>query len=196
MLTPSLRAPSIVLPRTWRTPEGLRRPFAVRFGSTPLPDLAVRFVMAVLAGVILTASATHTPSIRLDRSTPAWDRVTRDIRAQGMGNCYHAAVALAMNARALGLENVSVVQGTLLGEGPLEGVRFGHSWVEADAPGGTTRIVLDYSSGNSLVMDRGMYRFLQQAQDVHEYDVAEARTLAAGGDFGPWTTDVLAAWHP
>ena len=152
--------------------------------------------MAVLAGIILTASATHAPSIRLDRSTPAWGRVTQEIRAQGLGNCYHAAVTLAMNARALGLEHVSVVQGTLMGTGPLEGVRFGHSWVEADAPDGSTRIVLDYSSGNSLVMDRDMYRFLQQAQDVHEYDVAEARSLAAGGDYGPWTADVLHAWHP
>lgn len=152
--------------------------------------------MALLAGVILTASATHAPSIRLDRSTPAWERVTREIRAQGPGNCYQAAVTLAMNARALGLENVSVVQGTLMGQGPLEGVRFGHSWVEADAPDGATRIVLDYSSGNSLVMDRDTYRFLQQARDVHEYSLGEARSLAANGDYGPWTADVLAAWHP
>ena len=152
--------------------------------------------MALLAGIILTASATHAPSIRLDRSTPAWDRVTREIRAQGLGNCYHAAVTLALNARALGLENVSVVQGTLMGTGALEGVRFGHSWIEADVPGGTTRIVLDYSSGNSLVMDRDTYRFLQHAQDVHEYSVPEARSLAANGDYGPWTVDVLHAWHP
>jgi len=92
--------------------------------------------MAVLAGIVLTASATHAPSIRLDRSTPAWGRVTQEIQAQGPGNCYHASVTLALNARALGLEHVSVVQGTLMGTGPLEGVRFGHSWVEADAPGG------------------------------------------------------------
>jgi hypothetical protein len=196
MLSPTLRAPSIVPPRTWRALEAWHRPSAERLASTLLADLAMRFVMALLAGIILTASATHAPSIRLDRSTPAWDRVTREIRAQGLGNCYHAAVTLAMNARALGLENVSVVQGTLLGQGPLEGVRFGHSWVEADVPGGTTRIVLDYSSGNSLVMDRDTYRFLQQARDVHEYGVGDARSLAAGSDYGPWTTDVLHAWHP
>jgi hypothetical protein len=176
--------------------EALRRQAVAWLASAPVPDLAVRLVMALLAGVILTAPASHAPAIPLDRSTPAWDRVTREIRAQGLGNCYHAAVTLAMNARALGLENVSVVQGTLMGEGPLEGVRFGHSWVEADVPDGTTRIVLDYSSGNSLVMDRDTYRFLQQAQDVHEYTVAEARSRAANGNDGPWTADVLAAWHP
>lgn len=156
----------------------------------------MKVVVATLAGIILAASGSHAPSIRLDRSTPAWARVTDEIRAQGLGNCYQAALTLAMDARALGLENVSVIQGTLMGEGDLEGVRFGHSWVEADIPGGTTRVALDYSSGNSLVMDRDVFRLLQQAHDVHEYSVPEARDLAANGDFGPWTADVLNAWHP
>jgi transglutaminase-like putative cysteine protease len=164
--------------------------------SAVLPDRGVRLVMAVLAGIILSASAGHAPSIRLDRSTPAWTRVTQEIRAQGMGNCYHAALTLAMNARALGLENVSVIEGTLMGEGSLQGVRFGHSWVEASVPGQTTRVVLDYSSGNSLVMDRTAYHVLHQVQDVHEYSVSEARSLAANGNYGPWTADVLSAWHP
>jgi transglutaminase-like putative cysteine protease len=152
--------------------------------------------MAVLAGIILSASASHAPSIRLDRTTLAWARVTQEIRAQGLGNCYHAALTLAMNARALGLEHVSVVEGTLMGQGNLEGVRFGHSWVEANVPGQAMRVVLDYSSGNSLVMDRDTYRFLHRAQDVHEYSLPEAESLAANGDYGPWTADVLNAWHP
>ena len=151
--------------------------------------------MALVAGIILTASATHTPSIRLDRSTPAWSRVTREIRAQGVGNCYHAALTLAMNARSLGLEHVVVVQGTLMGQGEIEGYRFGHSWVEANVPGVAERVVLDFSSGASLIVDRDTYRFVQQAQDVHTYGVAEARALASSGNDGPWTADVLAAWH-
>jgi hypothetical protein len=152
--------------------------------------------MAVLAGIILSASAGHASSPTLDRTTPAWAHITRVIRAQGMGNCYHAALTLAMDAPALGLENVAVIQGTLMGTGALEGVRFGHSWVEATIPGETGRVVLDYSSGNSLVMDRDAYRFLHQAQDVHVYGVSEAMTLASSGSFGPWTADVLSAWHP
>jgi hypothetical protein len=156
----------------------------------------VKLIMAVLAGIILAGSGSHAPSFLLDTSTPAWDRATQEIRAQGLGNCYQAALTLAMHARALGLENVSVIQGTLIGEGNLQGVRFGHSWVEADIPGRTTRVVLDYSSGNSLVMDRDTFRFLQRAQDVHGYSVSEARSLAANGNYGPWTADVLNAWHP
>jgi hypothetical protein len=100
-----------------------------------------------------------------------------------------------MNARSLGLVNVSVVQGTLLGTGAIEGYRSGHSWVEADIAGSDTRVVLDYSSGASLVTDRDTYRFTQQAQDVHEYGVSQARRLASSGNYGPWTADVLAAWH-
>jgi hypothetical protein len=161
-----------------------------------MPDRGIRVVMAVLAGIILSTSAGYTASLGLDRTTPAWGRVTQEIRAQGLGNCYRAVLTLAGNARALGLENVSVVQGTLMGEGALEGVRFGHSWVEASLPGRATRVVLDYSSGNSLVMDRDIYRFLYQAQDVHEYRVSEAMQLASNGNYGPWTADVLNAWHP
>ena len=84
-----------------------------------------------------------------------------------------------------------------MGQGPLEGVRFGHSWVEADAPDGTTRIVLDYSSGNSLVMDRDTYRFLQQARG-RARSTASVRPGASRRTaiYGPWTADVLAAWHP
>jgi len=173
----------------------LRRSNAERLDAASVPDLAVRVVMALLAGIILTASATHAPPIHLDRSTPAWGRVTQEIRAQGVGNCYQAALTLAMNARSLGLVNVSVVQGTLLGTGAIEGYRFGHSWVEADIAGSDTRVVLDYSSGASLVTDRDTYRFTQQAQDVHEYGVSQARMLASSGNYGPWTADVLAAWH-
>lgn len=197
MLSPTLRAPSIVLPGTWG--RSLEAPYpspVARPVFAPLPELAVRFVIAMLAGIILSTSGSSTPSLQLDRTTPAWARITQEIRAQGLGNCYHAALTLAMDARALGLENVSVIQGTLVGEGALEGVRFGHSWVEADIPGTTTRVALDYSSGNSLMMDRDVFRFLQQAQDVHEYGVAEARSLAANGNYGPWTADVLNAWHP
>jgi hypothetical protein len=197
MLSPTLRVPSFVPPRTWgRSLEVFNVSAIARPASTRLPDRGMRFVMAVLAGIILSASAGHASSIRLDRTTPSWARVTQEIRAQGMGNCYQAALTLAMDSRALGLQNVSVIQGTLIGEGNLEGVRFGHSWVEADIPGRSTRIVLDFSSGNSLVMDRDAYRFLYGAQNVHEYSVSEARTLATNGNVGPWTADVLNAWHP
>ena len=197
MLSPALRAPSFAPHQTWgRSLAAFNVSAITRTSATPLPDRGVRSVMAVLVGIILSTSAGHTPSIGLDRTTPAWIRVTAEIRAQGAGNCYRAALTLATDARALGLENVTVIQGTLMGQGPLEGVRFGHSWVEANIPGQTRRVVLDYSSGNSLVMDADAYRLLDRARDVHEYTVPEAENLASGGSYGPWTSDVLNAWHP
>ncbi len=152
--------------------------------------------MALLAGIILTASATHAPSIRLDRSTPAWGRVTREIRAQGVGNCYHAAVTLAMNARSLGLENV-------VGRaGHPDGRRVRSKAIGSVTPGWrpTFPASPSESSSTSPAEPRSSwiahtYRFAQQAQDVHEYSVSQARTLASNGDYGPWTADVLAAWH-
>ena len=99
-----------------------------------------------------------------------------------------AAYTIANDARALGLVNVSVVQGTQMGgPGELAGVRFGHSWVEANVAGQTGRVAIDYSSGNTLVMDRDTYRFQRQARDVHEYRVNEAtaaRTRSALPDTG------------
>ena len=152
--------------------------------------------MAVLAGIILSASAGHAPSPSLDRNTPAWTRIAAEIRAQGLGNCYLEAFTLATNARALGLENVTVVQGTQMGDGDLAGVRFGHSWVEADIVGQSGRVAIDYSSGNTLVMDRDAYRFERQAEDIHAYSVSETVRLASTGNYGPWTADVRSAWHP
>ena len=156
---------------------------------------SLRIVVPVLAAILLASPARYAPAIRLDRSTPAWERVVREIRAQGLGNCYLAAFTLATHAGELGLEHVVVVEGTQMGEGAIAGTRFGHSWVEADVDGGE-RVAIDYSSGNALVMDRDTYRFIRQARDVHEYGVSEAERLAAGGDYGPWTEDVLNAWHP
>jgi hypothetical protein len=131
-----------------------------------------------------------------DTNSPAWKRVEEDIRAQGSGNCYDAAVTLAMNADELGLQNVRIIQATVMGRGELEGVRFGHSWVEADGQGvdhpqaGTVmfRNAYDWSSGNSVVMPDALYRHLGQAQDVHEYTTDEAiGEMVRTGFYGPWT---------
>jgi hypothetical protein len=132
----------------------------------------------------------HTP----DTTTRAWKRVTKDIRKQGPGNCSDAAVTLLMNAEELGLRNARVVQATVMGRGKLEGVRFGHSWLEADAqtletPQGPVafRNAYDWSSGNSVVMPDALYRHLGQVQDEHEYTDEEAiREMVKLGHYGPW----------
>lgn len=131
-----------------------------------------------------------------DTSSPAWQETEEVIRDQGTGNCYDAAVTLAMNAEELGLRNVRIIQATVMGRGKLEGVRFGHSWIEADAQGlnhpdaqGEVifRNAYDWSSGNSVVMPDALYRHLGQVADVHEYTVEEAISeMVRTGHYGPW----------
>ena len=136
-----------------------------------------------------------------DRTTPAWDGVTQAIAWQGVGNCYQASLTLMLDADRLGLQNPVVVQATVMGQGALEGVRYGHSWLEADgshisfpAQGleMTTRVAIDYSSGNRVVMDADVYRHLGQAQDVHEYDQIGATAEAIRTEtYGPWPQELL-----
>jgi hypothetical protein len=121
-----------------------------------------------------------------DTSSPAWKDITSKIRAQGDGNCYQAAGTLMMNARELGLQNVTVVQATVSGQGELTGQRFGHSWVEAD--GGTAgRDAYDWSSGNSVVMPDELYRAIGRVEDVREYPEKEAlMKMVETENYGPW----------
>ena len=58
----------------------------------------MRIAGAALAGIILSVAASYAPPVGPDRSTPAWSRISAEIKAQGMGNCYLAAFTLASNA--------------------------------------------------------------------------------------------------
>lgn len=133
----------------------------------------------------------HTP----DRDSPEWDEAVADIESQGMGNCFEAAVTLADPGANLGLKNARIVQGTVMGQGKLAGVRFVHTWVEADSTtlrdedGNeyTFRDAYDYASGNRVVMADSLYRHLGQVEDVTEYTWDEAvEQMLSKGHYGPW----------
>jgi hypothetical protein len=148
------------------------------------------------AGQMPEGFADHTP----DMDTPEWDDVRAEIADQGQGNCYQAANTLLLAAEELGLRNPVVVQATVMGQGELEGVRFGHSWLEADAqsmtdPQGnevTFRNAYDFASGNAHVMPDALYRHIGQVENVHEYDADEAMAkMLETRNYGPWTDDLL-----
>ncbi len=120
-----------------------------------------------------------------EANAAAWDRVTGEIAKQGMGNCYQAADTLALRSEQLGLKNATVVQAMCVGQGAIEGINFGHSWLEADGPG--IRLAYDYSSGNREVMPASLYRALGQATDIHEFSTHEALVkMASTRHYGPW----------
>ncbi len=101
------------------------------------------------------------------------------------GNCFQAAAeALLEMAQTADLIGAELVHGTVVGTGPpVEGVRYGHAWVELF--GG--RMVHDCSNGREVVCPRRVYYELGQAQPVHRYPLAEARRLILEHEhWGPW----------
>lgn len=144
---------------------------------------------------------------------PTWKRVIKDIKRQGMGNCYQAAATLLMHASELGLRNPRVVQAMVRGQGELAGSLIGHSWLEADSfgpedrPEGASdmiwdfmmrsRTVYDYSSGKSTELPADFYRAvagLSEYSDypIHEYTLEEALVkMLEIGTYGPWTDDIV-----
>ena len=63
----------------------------------------------------------------------------KQILLEGMGDCYQAAGRLIMSKM-----NGKLVHGMVNGQGSLDGIRFGHAWVEVGSK------VFDYSNIKKL----------------------------------------------
>jgi hypothetical protein len=95
----------------------------------------------------------------------------------GKGDCYQVAARLALD------RGLTLVHGEVAGTGPLEGVRFGHAWVEDEDTG----VVIDYSNGRELVAPRAFYYAKGAVSDPVRYSAEEAaRTMVVAGHYGPW----------
>lgn len=96
----------------------------------------------------------------------------------GDGDCYEVAanMVLEMPIRTL-------CHGTVTGQGPLEGVRFGHAWVELG------EVVFDFSNGHSVVTTRTRYYEIGEIreEDVRRYSGVETyEMLVKHEHYGPW----------
>jgi hypothetical protein len=102
------------------------------------------------------------------------------IAARG-GDCYEA------NGRYF-LENANdgsrlkLVQGEVTGQGALEGVKFGHCWVEDG------NVVVDVSNGRHLRIPKPVYYAMGKVgSNVHRYSFEEFREkISEHGHWGPW----------
>jgi len=125
-------------------------------------------------------------------SKPSALRVARLFTARAAeGDCYEAAANYIVE-RGLGLwggkgkpkSGLILVHGEVAGQGPLEGVNFGHAWV---LDGNT---VIDNSNGRNLRMPKSAYYALGKIDEInnfHEYDVETARhMLLRFKTYGPW----------
>ena len=124
----------------------------------------------------------------------AWDHIAKGLDSErnpstgqrGMGNCYPAAYRLVDSASELGLVNPVVCQGTCTPRsGPLNGVSYGHAWVESETPFG--KLAYDYSSHNKVQMSAEVYRGLGRLTNVTEYTRSEMYdAVLRTGHYGPW----------
>jgi len=113
--------------------------------------------------------------------------------SNGGGDCYEAAVKYLMDHGTLGLRrqdgdpDLILVHGEVSGQGPLEGVRYGHAWIEKGP------MVIDTSNGRNIRMPAMLYYALGQVDrglsypNVYKYTAEQVRKkLLEHGHYGPW----------
>jgi len=99
----------------------------------------------------------------------------------GMGDCYEASGNLII--RSMGESGAKLVHGMVNGQGALDGVRFGHAWVEKGNK------VFDYSNGREIEMSKSKYYALGhiKPEDNKYYKPKQAMNwMQKKKHWGPW----------
>ncbi len=98
------------------------------------------------------------------------------------GDCYRAAANYVIDHALFGKEKgLVLVHGTATGQGPIEGIKFGHAWVEDGS------VVIDVSNGENITMPRMFYYAIGQIEHTVKYTPEQTRDrLIKHGHFGPW----------
>jgi hypothetical protein len=109
-----------------------------------------------------------------------------------LGDCYEISANIMLHSATVEpIEQVEYIlcHGTVTGQGPVEGVRFGHAWVEWNHVPSAVALVLDYSNGNKVVMPVAQYYALGSIvpAEVHRYDCDETlNMLLEFRHYGSW----------
>lgn len=105
----------------------------------------------------------------------------------GTGDCYEAGADFLMQMKMSGrheeMDEYRLVHGLVMGQGPLEGVRYTHCWLEKD------NMVIDKSNGRNIKMPKRTYYGIGQIQekDVIRYTPLDAFAMMVDtGIYGPW----------
>jgi hypothetical protein len=104
-----------------------------------------------------------------------------ELYERAMGDCYPAGGRLIMNF--FGDKDHRLVHGMVDGQGALEGMRYGHCWVESKDT------VLDHSNGKKLEIPTKVYYALGRVDpaECKYYSPKEAaRFMSEEEHWGPW----------
>jgi len=99
-----------------------------------------------------------------------------------LGYCYKANADYLMKIY-LTDRNTPIIlcHGNALGQGPIDGKRHGHAWLEIN------NSVMDFSNGRTVVMEKSKYYKIGYIKYVHRYTAKEAAImLLKHQNYGPW----------
>ena len=112
------------------------------------------------------------------------DKLNKKAARPKKGNCYEAAGKFFMDQSLFGEKGMTLVHGEVAGQGPLEGINFGHAWVEHNG------MVIDKSNGRDIKIPVQVYYALGQIDHIdntHRYTWDQAnKKIASTGHWGPW----------
>ena len=97
------------------------------------------------------------------------------------GNCFEAAGRYMMD-HGLEDKNLSLVHGEVEGQGPLDGIKYGHAWIEKGNE------VIDVSNGRDIKMSKERYYQIGNiGNNLHRYNYKEfAGKITKYKHWGPW----------
>ena len=98
------------------------------------------------------------------------------------GDCYEAAANLVLSN-----PEYTLVHGIVTGQGKLQGMKYGHAWVEHGDD------VIDKSNGRDLEFPRAVYYHLGNIDPNHQhrYSSDDVREMIIQHEhWGPWEEDV------
>lgn len=117
--------------------------------------------------------------VDVDTTSNPEDAQVITVIAAKLGDCYEAAGNYMMNEGPK--TNAILVQGEVLGQGPLEGIRFGHSWIEK---GG---MVFEVANGKNMWVPMDLYYRIGDITRTKKYTYGQAmKWMLKTGHYGPW----------
>lgn len=105
----------------------------------------------------------------------------------GDGDCYVVAAHFMVDLPDAERSRYRLCHGTPLGRGPINGLRFGHAWVERTDGDHVT--VIDRSNGSDLELPQSLYYAIGaiDPEEVKRYTAHEAILFMLETEhYGPW----------
>lgn len=113
------------------------------------------------------------------------DRLDKKAARRKKGDCYEAAGKYLVDLFLAGkADGYMLVHGEVRGQGAIDGVHFGHAWVEHGS------LVIDRSNGRDIQMPRELYYAIgaiDRIDNLHRYTPVQAMSkITMIGHWGPW----------